>query len=71
MHELLTPAPIDTLAPGDTRSAREDGISGLSRLFSGVDREELLIIGVLILIMTENADRELIIALLFLLLTDT
>ncbi len=68
MHELLTPAPIDTLAPGDARSAPAGGLSGL---LSGVDREELLIIGVLILIMTENADRELIIALLFLLLTDT
>lgn len=68
MHELLTPAPLGLDAPGDTRSAREDG---LSRILSGVDREELLIIGVLILIMTENADRELIIALLFLLLTDT
>ncbi len=68
MHELLTPAPLGLDAAGDTRSAREDGIS---RILSGVDREELLIIGVLILIMTENADRELIIALLFLLLTDT
>ncbi len=68
MHELLMPAPLGLDAPGDTRSAREDG---LSRILSGVDREELLIIGVLILIMTENADRELIIALLFLLLTDT
>ncbi|MBQ3378991.1 MAG: hypothetical protein IJG50_03895 [Clostridia bacterium] len=67
MHELLMPVDIKADAGEDERESRTAKAGGL-RLFQGIEKEELLIMGVLILLIIEEADTELILALAFLLL---
>jgi len=76
MYETLTPTEIETegtsFATESKCSARGSNSGGLDLfgIFRNIGSEELLLIGLIILLVTQNADMELILVIAFLLLCD-
>lgn len=75
MHELLTPVELSESDAETSHavSSHGDGAGGglfnLNGFLSNIGSEEILLIGLIILLLAENADIELIIILAFLLLS--
>ncbi|MBR2743532.1 MAG: hypothetical protein IKD89_08075 [Clostridia bacterium] len=67
MHELLT---LDDIEPRAEKTGR-DPARPRAELFSGLGTEEMLLIGIILLLLFEDADAELIIVLAFLLFSGT
>ena len=72
MHELLTPVEVSAAegcaSPELSGQEKKGGIFNLGGLFSDIGGEEILLIGLIILLLAENADIELVIILAFLLI---